>query len=75
MAASGESIYKEISLTMQTAIDMLQEIDSLAIRWRAAIIKLNEICIALSDSTKAHLKDGNLKQSNLVDNFGLSTTT
>ena len=66
-AASDESAYEEISLTMQTAIRALQEVDPLAIRRRAAIIRLNGVCTALSDGTKAHLGVGNLKQPNVVD--------
>ncbi len=66
-AASGESEYEEISLRMQTAIQALQKVDLLAIRWRAAIIKSNEICTSSSDSIKAHLGVGNLKQPNVVN--------
>ena len=66
-AASGESAYKEVPLTMQTAIKALQEVDSLTIRRRAAIIKSNKISTSLSDSTKAHVGFSNLKQPNVVD--------
>ncbi len=46
---------------MQTAIQALQEVDLLAIRRRAAIIKSNKISTSLSDSTKAHVGVSNLK--------------
>ena len=66
-AASGESTYEEILLTMQTAINSVQEVEPLAIRRRATIIKLNKILTTLSDSTKAHSRVSNLKQPNGVD--------
>ena len=72
-AASGKSAYEEISLTMQTAIRALQEVDPLAIRRRAAIKKSNEICTTSADKTRAHQGAGNLKQPNVVDDSSSPT--
>ena len=52
---------------MQTAIQALQEVDPLAIRRPAGIIKLNKILTLLPDSTKAHSGVSNLKQPNVID--------
>ncbi len=60
-AATGESAYEEISLTIETAIQALPEVGHFAIRRRTAIIKSNKIPTSLSDSTKAHVGVSNLK--------------
>lgn len=60
-AASGESAYEKISLTMQTAIQVLQKVDLLAKRRQTAIIKSNKIFAALPNTIKVHLGVGNLK--------------
>lgn len=72
-AASRESAYEEISLTIQTAIWALQEVDPLVIRRRAAIKKSNEICIMSADKTRTHQGAGNLKQPNVVDDSSSTT--
>ena len=59
--ASGESAYEKISLTMQTAIQAVQEIDPLAIHQQAAIKMSNEICTTLADKTRTHQGANNLK--------------
>lgn len=59
-ASNGESAYEEISLTMQTTIQTLQEVDFLAIRQQAAIKKSNEIFM-VANKTQTHKEAGNLK--------------
>ena len=63
----------EISLTIQTAIWALQEVNFLAIRWRAAIKKSSEICTMSADRTRAHQGADNLKQLNVVDDSSSPT--
>lgn len=67
----GEFVYKEVSLTIETTIWALQEIDPLIKRQQAAFLKSNEIFIVLSDTIKTHLGVNNLKQPNVIKNFEL----
>ena len=68
---ADELAYEETSLAIQIAIQALQEVDPLAIRWRSA---LNKVFRALSDITKAHLGAESLKKPKVVKDSDLPFT-
>ena len=52
-ATDQESPYEETSLTMQTTIRALQEVDLLAMRWQNALSRSKSFLIGVSDARTA----------------------